>query len=96
MIRGDIAASAAGWALVLRWLIRHLKGGAEGISALTCLPVCVHNPSKRGGRAKRFAYRRQGPDTGCGRDADGGSDQTAARGTARRRRRDGQQWTETV
>lgn len=41
VIRGDVAASAAGWAGALHSLIRRLKGGGEGMSVCMCLCVCA-------------------------------------------------------
>ncbi len=41
VIRGDVAASAAGWAGALHSLIRCLKGGGEGMSVCMCLRVCA-------------------------------------------------------
>lgn len=69
MIRGDIAASAAGRALVPRLLIRRLKEVRRGRLCLRVSPFASargRNPSKHGGGAKRFAYRHGAPDTGRG------------------------------
>lgn len=41
MIRGDVAASAAGWVGALHSLIRRLKGGGEGMSVCVRLCVCA-------------------------------------------------------
>lgn len=77
MIRGDIAASAAG--LALRLLIRGCGSDVCFYASPRLRQHVATNPSKHGGRAKRFASRHKAPDTRrgrcrlCGRDqSDGG------------------------
>lgn len=95
VIRGDVAASAAGWAGALHSLIRRLKGGGEGMSVCMCLCVCAlcvcvcvpvfcAHIAKHGSQAKRFAYRHKAPDTVHGRPRLCGRGQIGPGGRERR------------
>lgn len=101
VIRGDVAASAAGWAGALHSLIRRLRGVERGC-LFVCVCVFVHcvcacvlclygrKPSKHGSQAKRFAYRHKAPDTTHGRPRQCGTGQIGPGGKERRWRRDRQ------
>lgn len=112
VIRGDVAASAAGWAGALHSLIRRLKeGGGEGMSVCMCLCVCALCACARlcsvliwpqtlrknmAVKAKRFAYRHKAPDTTHGRPRQCGRGQIGPGEWEWRWRRDRKPWVTTV